>query len=143
MSDELYAIPPTRRRRMALALAPLGVALLVTAVLTITLDGAGWKLAGLLVAALAVVLLGVAWGLQRSAALSEAAEAEQRLDAVLTAAAGSSGGACGSAGSEGGSLDSEGGSAGSSAAPCGTTGLVCGLGGADGGCGAACLARTR
>ncbi len=119
---------------MALALAPLGLALLVTGALTITLDGLGWKLAGLFVAALAVALLGVAWGLRRSAALSEAADAEQRLDEVLTAAAASSGVGCGSAG---GSAGSEGSSAGSSAAPCGTTGLVCGA------AGAACLARTR
>jgi hypothetical protein len=118
VSDELNAIPPARRRRMALALAPLGLVLLVAGILTVSLDGVGWKLAGLLAAGLAVVLLGVAWGLRRSAGLSEAAAAEQRLDEVLLAAARASGTACG------------------------TTGQVCGSGSAEGGCGAACLART-
>jgi hypothetical protein len=123
VNDDLNAIPPARRRRMSLMLAPVGVVLLLAGILTLSLDGVGWKLAGLLVMALAVVLLGVAWGLRRSAALSEALDeataAEQRLDEVLVAAAGSSGVACGSAGS------------------------VCGVAGAAGGCGASCLARTR
>ncbi len=119
VSEELYAIAPARRRRMALVLAPLGLALLVAAVLVFTLDGAGWKIAGLLVAALAAVLLGVAWGLRRSVALSEAADAQRRSDeAVLAAAAEAGGGVCG------------------------TTGQVCGSNSGKGGCGATCLTRT-
>lgn len=151
VSEELFAIAPTHRRRMALALAPLGLALLVAAILVISVDGVGWKLAGLLVAVLAVALLGVAWGLWHSAALTESAEAERRLDEVLAAAAHSSGVTCGPAGSRGtahGSAGSEasGGSAVASrseGSTCGSTGLVCGSVTADGGCGASCLTRTR
>jgi uncharacterized membrane protein len=110
VNGELNAIPPARRRRMAWTLAPLGLVLLVTGILTASLDGIGWKLAGLLVAVLALALLGVAWGLSRSAALTEAATAEQQLDEVLLAAAGSSGATCAAAGG----------------ATCGTTGLACG-----------------
>jgi hypothetical protein len=153
---------------MALVLGSLGLALLVTAVLSITLDGLGWKLAGLLVAALAVVLIGLAWGLRRSAALTDAAEAERRLDEVLTAAAHSSGVTCGSAGSQEAAQGASGagasgagasgagasgagasgaGASGPQGGPCSSTGLVCGSGsgsgGAVGGCGASCLARTR
>ncbi len=136
---------------MALVLAPLALTLLIAAILVITLDALGWKLAGLLISVLAVLLLGVAWGLWHSVALTEAAEAERRLDEVLTAAAHSSGLACGSAGSPrqpSGSTNSEGpagteGSAAKEGAPCGSTGLVCGSSTADGGCGASCLARTR
>ena len=124
MNGELDAIPPARRRRMAWALAPLGLVLLVTGILTASLDGLGWKLAGLLVAGLAVVLLGVAWGLHRSAVLTEAAAAERRLDEVLVAAAGSSGAPC----------------AGAGGAICGTTGLACGAVSATG-CGASCMTR--
>lgn len=119
VNDELTAIPPARRRWLALALAPVGVALLVAAVLTMSLAGAGWKVAGVLVAALALALLGVAWGLWRSVALSQAAAGEQRLDEVLAAAARSQGAACGG--------DS--------------TGAACGSAGSRG-CGAGCLTRT-
>jgi hypothetical protein len=115
VSEQLNAIPPAHRRRMALALAPLGGVLLVAGIVAAFRDGIGWRLAGLLVAGLALVLLGIAWGLRRSAALSEAAAAERQLDEVLAAAAG--GGVCGS------------------------SGLACGSGSADGGCGAACLTR--
>jgi hypothetical protein len=118
VSEQLYAIPPAGRRRMALGLAPLGAVLLVAGVLTVSLDGVGWKFAGLLVAVLALALLGVAWGLRRSAAMTEAADAEHRLDEVLAAAAGSGG------------------------ATCATTGLACGSGSASGGCGASCLGRS-
>ena len=151
VSEELYAIAPARRRRMALVLAPVGLALLVAAILVIMLDGIGWKLAGLLVAVLAVVLLGVAWGLRRSAALTEAAEAERRLDQVLAAAAHSSGVVCGSAGSRSAthglaSSQTPAGSAGahsSGDSTCGSTGLICGSVSAEGGCGASCVARAR
>ena len=110
---------------MALVSAPLGLALLVAAILVVTLDGVGWKLAGLLVAVLAVALLGVAWGLWHSVSLTEAAEAERRLDEVLAAAAHSHA------------------ATGSAHSTCGSTGLVCGSRGAEGGCGASCLARAR
>lgn len=117
---------------MALALAPVGAAVLVAGILTVSLDGAGWKLAGVLVATLAVALLGVAWGLWRSAALSEAmlevTAAEQRLDEVLVAAARSSGAA-----GDGKPQDST----------CGSAGPACGSAGAAGGCGASCLTRSR
>ncbi|MEO7263087.1 MAG: hypothetical protein ABI047_17815 [Jatrophihabitantaceae bacterium] len=145
VSDELYAISPARRRRMALALAPLGLLLLVTGILAASLDGLGWKLVGLLVAALAVVLLAVAWGLRRSAALSEAADAERRLDEVLAAAAESSGANCAPAGSCGASWAPAGstGASCASAGSSGVTGLVCDSGNAAGGCATGCLARSR
>ena len=131
VNDDLNAIPPARRRRMALVLVPVSLVLLLAGILTMSLEGVGWKLAGLLVAALAVLLLGVAWGLRRSAvlseALAEATAAEQRLDEVLIAATRSSG--AGDGGAEG--------------SACGSTGLTCGSAGAPGGCGASCLARTR
>lgn len=120
VSEQLYAIPPGRRRRMALALAPVGAVLLAAGVLTLWRPGAGWKLVGLVVGLLALVLLGVAWGLRRSAALTEAALAEQRLDEVLTSAAAAAGGG----------------------ATCGGAGLSCGAAGAEGSCGAACFSRT-
>jgi len=119
VSEQLYAIPPGRRRRMALALAPVGAVLLAAGVLACGRPGVGWKLVGLVVGLLALVLLGVAWGLRRSAALTEAALAEQRLDEVLTEAAAAAGGA-----------------------PCGSAGQSCGSGAAEGGCGAACFSRT-
>jgi hypothetical protein len=136
---------------MALVLAPLGLALLVAAILVVTLDGVGWKLAGLLVAVLAVALLGVAWGLWHSVSLTEAAEAERRLDEVLAAAAHSSGVTCGSAASRSaahGSAGSDGsvssqGAASPEGSTCGSTGLVCSSSSANGGCGAICLTRAR
>jgi hypothetical protein len=120
VSEQLYAIPPGRRRRMALVLAPMGAVLLAAGVLACSQPGVGWKLTGLVVGLLALVLLGVAWGLRRSAALTEAALAEQRLDEVLTEAAAAAGGGV----------------------ACGSTGQLCGAGGAEGGCGAACFSRT-
>lgn len=155
VNDELNAISPARRRRMAVALAPLGLVLLVAGGLALSLAGIGWKLAGLLIAALAVGLLAAAWGLWRSAALSEAAQAEQRLDEMLVAAAAANGSSCGVNGlscSTTGTTAAVGatvtGVAGGSAvaagdAACGSAGLLCGLGSAEGGCGASCLTRTR
>ena len=99
---------------MSLALGPLGLVLLVAGSLAMSRDGIGWKLTGLLIAVLALTLLGVAWGLRRSAALTEAAAAERRLDEVLAAA---------------GSV-------------CGSAALMCGSAGEPGGCGARCLSRT-
>ena len=110
---------------MSVALAPLGLVLLVAGILTSSRDGIGWKLAGLLIAVLASALLGVAWGLRRSAALTEAAAAERRLDGALAAAARSQGMACGAEGSV-----------------CGSAGVLCGSAGEPGGCGARCLTRT-
>lgn len=125
---------------MALVSAPLGLALLAAAVLVITVDGVGWKLAGLLVAVLALGLLGVAWGLHRSVAVSDAAAAEQRLDEVLAAVARSSGAACGSTGSQGAAGSD---SVGSPDSTCASTGLICGSGNTESGCGASCLSRVR
>ncbi|HEX8092392.1 MAG TPA: hypothetical protein VF542_01095, partial [Jatrophihabitans sp.] len=134
----------------ALALAPLGLVLLVAGILAASLDGVGWTLAGLLVAGLAVVLLGVAWGLRRSAALSEVAAGEQRLDEVLVAAVQASGATCGEAGVGGaagvggvGAHGSDTSTHGSDSSTCGATGLVCGSSGAPGGCGASCLTRAN
>lgn len=110
---------------MAWALTPLALVLLVAGLLAASLHGLGWKLAGSLVALLALVLLGVAWGLRRSAALSEAAAAERRLDEALLAAARVAPGT------------------GPDAWVCGTSGLACGSAGESDGCGASCLARTR
>jgi hypothetical protein len=131
VSEQLNAIPPAHRRRMALAVTPVGAVLLVAGILAVSRPGIGWVLVGLLVALLALVLLGMAWGLWRSAALTEAAVAEQRLDEVLTAAAGA---ICGSAGSPStGSPDGAG-------SPCGA-GPMCGSDSTAAGCGAACLSR--
>ena len=145
VNDELNAIPPGRRRRMALALAPLGLVLLVTGALAASLGGLGWKLAGLFVAALSLVLLGVAWGLRRSAVLSEAAAAEQRLDEVLTAAVRSQGAAC-HAGEDGTGSGRAGfrrtDPRGADSSFCGALGGACGSSSAPGGCGAACVARA-
>jgi len=135
VSEQLNAIPPARRRRMALAVAPVGAVLLVAGILAVSRPGIGWMLVGLLVALLALVLLGIAWGLWRSAALTEAAVAEQRLDEVLTAAAAAAGAVCGSAGSP-----STTGSPPGAGSPCGV-GSGCGSGSAEAGCGAACLSR--
>lgn len=118
VSEELNAIPVAHRRRMALALTPLGGVLLIAGILALFRAGVGWKLAGLLVAALALVLLGIAWGLRRSATLTEAVDAERQLDEVLAAAAADAGGGT-----------------------CGSIGQACGSSSADGGCGAACLTR--
>lgn len=131
---------------MSLALAPLGLVLLVAGGLTMSLAGIGWKLAGLLVVVLALALLGVAWGLRRSAALSEAAAVERRLDGVLAAAARSQGVACGTAEAQrsqdaGGELGPAG-SAGSAGSVCGSAGSICGSADEPGGCGARCLTRT-
>ncbi|HST47910.1 hypothetical protein [Jatrophihabitans sp.] len=144
MSEQLNAIPPARRRRLALALAPLGGVLLVAGMLAFSRHGVGWMLAGLLVGLLALVLLGIAWGLRRSAALTEAAAAEQRLDEVLMAAAGPCGVPAGASGAGGGStgMSRAGGvPAGVSGGRCGSTGLACPAGSTAGGCGASCLAR--
>ena len=137
VNDELTAIPSAQRRRMALMLAPVGVVLLVAGVLVVSLGGGGWTVAGMLVTLLAVALLGVAWGLWRSVALSEAAAAERRLDEVLAAAARSQGAACGGPGAEGAH------SPGADGSICASTGVVCGSSSGPGGCGAACLTRAN
>jgi hypothetical protein len=143
VNDELNAISPARRRRMAVALAPLGLVLLVAGGLALSRAGIGWKLAGLLVTLLAVGLLGVAWGLRRSAALSEAAQAERRLDEVLVAAAEANGSSCGAAGTTAAGATGAGAASVSAVAAgdaaCGSAGLLCGLGSG----GASCLTRTR
>ena len=105
MSQQLNAIPPAGLRRMALVLAPLGAVLLIVGLLTLSLDGAGWKLAGAFVGLTALVLLGLAWGLRRAAGLADAEAAERQLDQVLAAAAvGASAGLCGATGQACGSV---------------------------------------
>ncbi len=103
VSDELNCIAPARRRQMALVLMPFGAVLLVAGAVPVLAGGIVWKLVGVVLIVLAVLVLGVAWGLQRSAALDEAAAREQQLDdailgeAALTGAdsCGSNCGACG------------------------------------------------
>jgi len=95
--DALRRVPPRQRTLLALLITPVGLALLVGGVLV----GLGTsallaRLAGLLVAGLALVLLGVAHGLFWSARQDRA---EQLLDQAIRDTAGScdSTGDCGSA----------------------------------------------
>ncbi len=146
VSEQLEAIPPARRRRMALVLAPLGGVLLAAGLVTVSRHGVGWTVLGLLVELLALVLVGIAWGLWRSAALTEATQAEQRLDEVLLAATAGAGCAPGGVSAGTGSAGSTSAGAGGAAdgpggARCGGTGLACPAGAATGGCGASCLTR--
>jgi len=101
VNDDLNRIPPNRRRRMALTLTPMGLVLLLAGVLTVLLGGLAWKLVGLLIAVLALGVLGIASGLRRSATLTEAAVAEARVDEAIAAASGPCGSSCGSAGAGG------------------------------------------
>jgi hypothetical protein len=83
--DVLRRVPPRRRVLLALLLAPIGVALLVVGVLvTVASAGLAGHLAGVLVALISLVLLGIAYGLFHSARRDNA---EQRLDAAIRAAA--------------------------------------------------------
>jgi hypothetical protein len=90
--EALRRVPPRQRTLLALLLAPVGLALLAGgALVALGTSGALAPLAGLLVALLALGLLGVAHGLFWSARRDRA---EQLLDQAIRAAAGSTG-SCG------------------------------------------------
>lgn len=85
--DALRGVPPRQRALLALLLAPVGLALLVGGVLVaVGASGGLVRSFGALLAVLALGLLGVAHGLFWSARRDRA---EQQLDRVLEAAAGS------------------------------------------------------
>jgi hypothetical protein len=101
--SQLSQVPLRQREQLARLLAPVGSVLLAGGLLL------GWRaesipghLVGTVVGLIALLLLGVAWGLRRSAALDRRAEAEAELDAAILAVAGGDcsdcGGECGSCG---------------------------------------------
>jgi hypothetical protein len=76
-------------------LLPLALVLLVTGVLPATRAGVLWpRVVGVLVVGCAVLLLGVALGLRRSAAQDEAAAHEAAVDAAIMASSGPCGSDC-------------------------------------------------
>jgi len=80
-------------------LTPLAGVLLVAGLLpALGAPGLVWKLVGVLVTALAVLLVGVAVGLRRTAAADDRARLEAELDAAIIATAGPCGGDCDSCG---------------------------------------------
>ncbi|MCW2492175.1 MAG: hypothetical protein JWN47_1539 [Frankiales bacterium] len=102
--SELRQVSPAKRRRMARHLTPPGAVLVLAGLTPILVSSPlAWKVVGLVVLAIAVLLIGVVIGLRRSAAQDEAAQDETELDAAITASAlgyapcGSdcAGGACG------------------------------------------------
>ncbi|UQX89950.1 hypothetical protein M6D93_08065 [Jatrophihabitans telluris] len=102
---DLRAVPPSSRRRLAGVLAAPALGLLVVGSLPLVSGrGALFTAVGILVLAVAVVLLGIVIGLWRSAvqdlAALEAARDEARVDAAISAAVpgGACGGSCGSCG---------------------------------------------
>lgn len=77
-------------------LAPLAAALLVAGAVALLLAASpAGKVIGLVVAVIALLLLGITQGLYRSARLDELAERERQLDAAILATAGSCGSDCG------------------------------------------------
>lgn len=98
--DVLSQVPARQRRLLAVLLSPLAVVLLVAGVLAVVLSGSpAGHLVGAVLAIFALLLLGIAQGLFRSAALTDRALAEERLDAaILSADGGSCGGSCDSCG---------------------------------------------
>jgi len=95
MADQvLRRVPPRQRTLLALLLAPIGLVLLVGGVLAMVASaGLGGHLAGVLLALISLVLLGIAHGLFYSARQDRA---EASLDAAIQAVAGSCGRECGS-----------------------------------------------
>src|SRR6185437_3837789 len=88
--------PPRQRRQLAVLLLPVATALLAAGVLLGWLAaGPAGHLVGVLVALLALALLGVGYGLLRSAG---ADEQERLLDEAIRQATGPCGTDCGSAG---------------------------------------------
>ena len=96
--EALRRVPPRQRTLLALLITPVGLALLAGGVLVALGTSAVMaRLVGLLIALLALVLLGVAHGLFWSARRDRA---EQRLDQAIREAAGTcdSSGDCGACG---------------------------------------------
>jgi hypothetical protein len=98
--SNLQSVPPAERRRLAVLLLPVGLVLLAAGLVPVlTSPAAGWRVAGVAVTLLSLLLLGVAWGLHRSAATDDAARHEAELDAAIMAAtdcgSGCGTGACG------------------------------------------------
>jgi hypothetical protein len=96
VTANLAGVPPRQRRQLAVLLLPVATALLVAGVLL------GWlaassvgHLVGVLVALLALAMLGVGYGLLRSARVDER---ERRLDEAIGEATGPCGSSCGSTG---------------------------------------------
>jgi uncharacterized membrane protein len=98
--DVLDQVPARQRRLLAVLLAPLALVLLLAGILAAVLSGSpAGHLVGAVITVIALLLLGIAQGLYRSASLTERALAEQSLDAaILSADGGSCGGDCGSCG---------------------------------------------
>ena len=96
VTANLAGVPPRQRRQLAVLLLPVATALLVAGVLLGWLAASpGGHLVGVLVALLALAMLGVGYGLLRSA---RADEREWRLDETIREATGPCGSSCGSAG---------------------------------------------
>jgi hypothetical protein len=86
--NELRQVSPAKRRRMARHLTPPGAVLVLAGLTPILVSSPlAWKIVGLIVLAIAVLLIGVVIGLRRSAAQDEAVQDEAELDAALTASA--------------------------------------------------------
>ena len=94
-SSDLHRVPPRQRRQLAVLLLPAAAALLAVGLLLgwLAASPAG-HLVGALVALLALVLLGVGYGLLRSA---HADERERLLDEAIRQATGPCGSDSGSA----------------------------------------------
>jgi Flp pilus assembly protein TadB len=95
-SADLHRVPPRQRRQLGLLLSPVAAVLLVAGVLLAWLAASfAGHLVGALVTLLALALLGVGYGLLRSA---RADEHERRLDEAIRQATGPCGADCGTAG---------------------------------------------
>ncbi|MCW2539125.1 MAG: hypothetical protein JWN95_850 [Frankiales bacterium] len=93
----LQRVPARERRRLALMLLPMALALLALGLVSTVVSGPlGWKVVGGVVLIIACALLGIVLGLQRSAAITDRQQAEQQLDATLMGAVGACGSSCGS-----------------------------------------------
>lgn len=86
MASELSRVPPAQRRFLAVLVGPVGAALLVAGgLLAVTAGSVVGHLLGGVLAAIALLLLGVAQGLYRSARQDEY---EAELDAAALAVSG-------------------------------------------------------
>ena len=93
-SADLRRVPPRQRRQLGVLLSPVAAVLLLAGVLLGWLAGSvAGHLVGVLVALLALTLLGVGYGLLRSAT---ADEHERRLDDAIRQATGPCGTDCAS-----------------------------------------------